>query len=153
ERVSSMTFAECATACIEALAPQWSNAQHKYQWEQTIGQYANPVIGSLPVNEVDANHIVEILKPIWTTKTETATRLRERIERVLDWAMSAGYRSGDNPARWKGSMAHRLPKPSAVQKIVHHVAVPVANAPAVYAKLKAKERVSAKLARFIMLTV
>lgn len=153
QRASSMTFAECATACIEALAPQWSNAQHKYQWEQTISQYANPTIGHLPVDQVDANHLVRILEPIWTTKTETATRLRERIERVLDWATSAGYRSGDNPARWKTSLSHRLPKPSAVQKIVHHVAVPVAEAPAVYTKLKAKELVSAKLARFIMLTV
>jgi integrase len=152
ERASSMSFAECATACIAALAPQWSNAQHSYQWQQTIDQYANPVIGHLPVNEVDANHLVKILEPHWSTKTETMTRLRERIERVLDWATSAGYRSGDNPARWKTSLSHRLPKPSAVQKIVHHVAVPVAEAPAVYTKLKAKELVSAKLARFIMLT-
>lgn len=153
QRAASMTFAECATACIEALAPQWSNAQHRYQWEQTISQYANPIIGQLPVDHVDANHLVKILEPIWATKTETATRLRERIERVLDWATSAGYRSGDNPARWKTSLSHRLPKPSAVQKVVHHVAVPVVEAPTVYAKLTVKELVSAKLARFIMLTV
>lgn len=153
QRVSSMTFAECATACIEALAPQWSNAQHAYQWRQTISQYANPIIGHLPVDHVDANHLVKILEPIWTTKTETATRLRERIERVLDWATSAGYRSGDNPARWKTSLSHRLPKPGAIQTVVHHVAVPVAEAPAVYTKLKAKEQISAKLTRFIMLTV
>jgi integrase len=151
-RVSAMTFAQCATACIAALAPQWSNAQHRYQWEQTITQYANPVIGHLPVDQVDANHLVRILEPIWLTKTETATRTRERIERILDWATSSGFRSGDNPARWKSSLIHRLPKPSKVQRVVHHVPVPIPQAPAVYAALAAKELMSAKVARFIMLT-
>src|SRR5690606_841312 len=88
----------------------------------------------------------------WMTKTETATRIRERVERILDWATSAGYRSGDNPARWKSSLSHRLPKPSKVQRVVHHVPVPVADAPAVYAALAAKDLQSARVARFIMLT-
>lgn len=153
QRTTSMTFADCATEYIKAHSASWSNAQHAYQWRQTTETYANPVIGKLPVDLVDANHLVKLLEPIWTTKTETATRLRERIERILDWATSAGYRSGDNPARWKGSLMHRLPKPSAVQKRVHHVAVPVADAPGVYAALKAKEQTSAALVRFIMLTV
>lgn len=152
-QVSTMTFAQCAEACIEALAPQWSNAQHAYQWRQTVRQYANPVIGHLPVDQVDANHLVKILEPIWTTKTETATRLRERLERILDWATSAGFRSGDNPARWKSSLSHRLPKPSKVQRVRHHVPVPVADAPAVYSALAAKDKISAKVAQFVMLTV
>lgn len=151
-RTTSMTFADCAKAYIAAHKAGWSNAQHVYQWTQTVETYANPVIGSLPVDQVDANHIVRILEPIWTTKSETADRLRSRIERILDWARVAGYRSGDNPAKWRGELEHRLPPLSRVQVIKSHVAIPYPEAPKVYAALATRSSTSAKVLMTVLLT-
>ena len=152
QTTQSITFAEATDAFISAHEAGWSNPQHRYQVRQTLESYAFPVIGKLPVDQVDANHVVKILEPIWFEKTETATRVRSRIEAVLDWAGSAGHRSGDNPARWKGSIRHRLPAPAKVTKVVHHVAVAIDALPGVYAALSARQQTTAKLLRFIMLT-
>lgn len=148
----TMTFAECAKAYIEANRAGWSNAKHAYQWTQSIETYANPVLGSLPVDQVDANGIVKALEPIWATKSETADRLRSRIERVLDWARVSGHRSGDNPAKWRGELEHRLPPLSRVQVVENYVAIPYADAPTVFEKLGAIDTTSAKALRFVMLT-
>mgnify|MGYP002621585206 CR=1 FL=1 len=135
-RPAAMTFAECAKKYVETHKAGWKNDKHIAQWTSTLDTYANPVIGKLPVDQVDADHVFKILEPIWTTKTETATRLRGRLERVLDWARASGFRTGENPARWKGGLSHRLPAPGKVQrKTAHHGAVPYAEIPALMKRL------------------
>ena len=104
--VKTATFSECAAAYIKGHRASWKNSKHSLQWGATLGTYAYPVIGNLNVADVDAGLVLKVLEPIWETKTETATRLRQRIEHILDWAAVRGYRNGDNPARWKG---HRDP--------------------------------------------
>lgn len=152
-RPATMTFAECAEACIEARKAGWKNAeQHSRHWRRSLEMYAYPVIGKLPVDEVDANHVVKILEPIWNEMIETGTKVRERLEKVLDWAASAGHRSGENPARWRGGLEHRLAKPTAVQDVKHHVAVPVADVPTVYGRLNGRPEITARLLQAIMLT-
>jgi integrase len=149
---SGMTFDQCASGYIAAHKSGWTNDKHAYQWSQSLNTYASPVIGKLSVAQVDANHIVKILQPIWSTKSETADKLRSRLERVLDWARASGYRSGENPAKWKGELQHRLPPLSRVQVIKSHVAVPYADVPALYAKLSGGKTVSAKALMMVMLT-
>lgn len=153
QRATGMTFAEATEGFIKAHQAGWSNPKHRWQVRHWMESYAWPTIGKLPVASVDANHVVAILEPIWTTKSETASRVRNYIERILDWAKVAGHRSGDNPAKWRGGIQHRLPPLSRVQKIEHHVAVPYADAPEVYAKLAALgDRRPALALRFIALT-
>lgn len=96
-----MTFEQCGEAYIEAHKAGWSNAKHIYQWNQSLSTYAYPVLGKLPVQEIDITLVMKVLEPIWKTKTETATRLRGRIESILDWATVREYRQGENPARWR----------------------------------------------------
>jgi hypothetical protein len=107
------TFDQCSTLYIEAQKPGWKNAKHAAQWRSTLQTYVSPTIGRLPVNLVSSHHLLQILTPIWRTKTETASRVRGRIESVLDWAASPTrrYREGDNPARWRGHLDQELLKP------------------------------------------
>ena len=107
--VLGVTFRQAAEAHIAANEDGWRNAKHRQQWENTLSTYAYPVIGDLPVSEVDTPYVLEILEPIWKTKAETASRLRGRIETVLDSAKARGYRQGENPARWRGHLAQILP--------------------------------------------
>jgi hypothetical protein len=107
-----MTFAEAVRLCHAKKSQEFRNPKHSRQWVTTLETYANPVIGNIPVAEIDLPHILKILEPLWQEKTETATRLRQRIENVLAWATVAGHRSGDNPARWKGHLDAVLPKPN-----------------------------------------
>lgn len=118
------TFDEAAAACIAAKRPEWKSEKHAAQWESTIATYASPLIGNLPVSMIELPHILKVLEPIWTSTNETASRLRQRIESVLAWATVSGYRSGENPARWRGHLDQLLPKPSKVQKEEHHPALP-----------------------------
>jgi hypothetical protein len=104
ERGRQMTFDQCATAFIDAHRSSWRNPKHAEQWENTLATYASPLIGALPVATVDTDLIVKVLNPIWKTKTETATRLRGRIESILGWATVSKFRQGDNPARWRGHL-------------------------------------------------
>lgn len=124
EQAKRMTFKECAEAYIEANRAGWKNAKHAAQWGSTLTTYAYPVIGDTPVALVETPLIVKSLQPIWTTKTETASRLRGRIENVLDWAKVSGFRQEDNPARWRGHLDHILPAASKVAKVTHHAALP-----------------------------
>ncbi|MDP1682201.1 MAG: integrase arm-type DNA-binding domain-containing protein [Burkholderiales bacterium] len=127
EQARVMTFDQCATAYIDAKKPGWKNAKHAEQWTNTISTYASPTIGKLPVADVDTALVMRILQPIWATKTETATRLRSRIESILGWATVSGYRAGENPARWRDHLDNLLAKRSKVKKVEHHPALPYAE--------------------------
>jgi hypothetical protein len=106
----TMTFSEAAEAYIAAHAPGWRNPKHCQQWTNTLATYAHPVVGNVCVAAIDTPLIMRILEPIWTTRTETASRVRGRIEAILDWAAVRGMRDGDNPARWRGHLDKMLPK-------------------------------------------
>jgi integrase len=148
----AMTFAECADAYIAAHEAGWRNAKHKYQWRQTIGSYVNPVFGSLPVQVVDLGMVMKAIEPLWVVKTETASRLRGRIESVLDWATTRGYRQGENPARWRGHLENLLPKPSRVRPVRHYAALPYPEMAAFLAALRPQEGASARALEFAILT-
>lgn len=119
-----ITFDQAAAQYIEAHEPGWKNPKHIEQWRTTLKVYASPVIGELPVSLIDTAMVLRILKPIWNTKTETATRVRGRIEKVLDWSKAQGYRSGENPAAWRGHLDKLLPAPKKVAEVEHHAALP-----------------------------
>lgn len=151
-QASRITFDQAAARFLSSKRHEFKNAKHAAQWESTLKTYASPIIGRLPVSEVELPHIVEILEPIWTTKTETASRLRGRIEAVLAWATVAGYRSGDNPARWKGHLDAVLPKPSKVAKVKNHRALPIDDMGAFMVALRKREGMAAKALEFLILT-
>jgi integrase len=151
-RAKAMTFNQCAEAYIEAHRAGWRNAKHADQWQNTLTTYCGPVFGALPIEKVDLPLVMKVLEPIWQTKTETASRLRGRIEAVLGWATVRGYRSGDNPARWKGHLDKLLPQRSKVQKVEHHAALPYAEIGAFMRDLRAQNGVAAKALEFQILT-
>ncbi len=151
-RAKVMTFDQCAAAYIEAHRSSWKNAKHISQWENTIQTYASPVIGKLPVASVDTDLVVKILSPIWQTKTETATRLRGRIDSVLDWATTSKYRQGDNPARWRGHLENLLSSPNKLAKVKHHPALPWQELGKFMVDLRAREGVAARAVEFAILT-
>jgi integrase len=148
----SLTFEQSATNYIAAHKAGWKNEKHAAQWTSTLETYAYPTFGTLPVAAIDTGLVMKVLEPIWTTKTETATRVRGRMESVLDWATVRGYREGENPARWKGHLDHLLPKRSKVKKVQHHPALAYAEAPAFLAELRSQEGVAARALEFLILT-
>jgi integrase len=123
ESAKAVTFADCATQYIEAHRAGWRNAKHGDQWTNTLKTYAHPVFGSLPVQSVDTDLVMRVLDPIWRVKTETANRVRSRVENILDWAKTKGYRQGENPARWRGHLENLLPARGKVRKVQHHPAL------------------------------
>jgi integrase len=144
------TFGECADRVIEAMKPAWRNQKHKKQWEMTLRKYAVP-LRPLPVNKITTDDVLSVLKPIWNSKCETASKLRGRIERVLDAAKAQGLRSGENPARWRGHLDQLLPKrPRRTRG--HHAAMPYADVPAFMAKLRARDATAALALEFAILT-
>lgn len=147
-----MTFSTAAEEYIESHSPKWSNAKHRDQWANTLKTYANPIIGRLPVDSIEIHHIEAILKPIWYTKTETASRVRMRVESVLAWATAKGYRQGFNPAVWRGNLDQLLPPRAKVQKAKHFAALPYSDLPAFYQDLKASSSITSKALRFTILT-
>ncbi|WP_375783036.1 tyrosine-type recombinase/integrase [Bradyrhizobium sp. Pha-3] len=144
------TFGECADRLIEAMRPSWRNEKHGAQWTMTLRDYAAP-LRRLPVGEVTVDNVLEVLKPIWQSKPETASRLRGRIEKVLDAAKAQGLRSGENPARWRGHLDHLLPKQSKLTR-GHHAAMPYADVPTFMSDLKARDAVAARALEFTVLT-
>jgi hypothetical protein len=118
------SFKQCAEKYIAAHEAGWRNEKHRWQWKATLASYAYPVIGELPVSAIDTALVVKIIEPMWKEKSETASRLRGRIESVLDWAAVRGLRTGENPARWRGHLNKLLPKRGAVRTIKHHAAIP-----------------------------
>jgi len=148
----ALTFDQCAAAYIDAHKAGWRNAKHGDQWSSTLSVYASPTFGALPVQAVDTALVMRALEPIWKAKTETASRVRGRIESVLDWATVRGYRTGENPARWRGHLDKLLPKRSKVKKVEHHAALPYAQISGFMDKLHAQEGIAARALEFLILT-
>lgn len=152
EAVKLKTFKECAEGYIAAHEAGWRNAKHAAQWRNTLATYAYPTLGDLPVAAIDTALVMGVLEPIWATKTETASRVRGRIEAVLDWARTRGYRDGENPARWKGHLDTLLPRTSKVRKVKHHAALPYDVIGDFMVTLRAKEGTAARALEFAILT-
>lgn len=149
---SRIIFDEAVRRFLVNKIHEFKNAKHAAQWPSSLSTYASPFIGKLPVADITLHHIVRILEPIWLKKTETAVRLRGRIESVLAWATVHGYRSGDNPARWKGHLDAVLPKPSKVTNVVHHRALPASEVGAFMQKLSKRKGMAARALEFLILT-
>jgi integrase len=152
DAAKTITFEQCAEAYIKAHRAGWRNAKHAQQWQSTLVTYAGPVLGSLSVQSIDASIVLKVIEPIWTSRPETASRVRGRIERILDWAKVRGYRDGENPARWRGHLAHLLPARSKVRQVIHHAALNYTEAPAFMATLRAYEETAARALEFTILT-
>jgi hypothetical protein len=152
ESARALTFQQCASAFIKAREAEWVNPKHTQQWKNTLATFAHPVIGALRPQEVDTDLVLRVLQPIWLTKNETASRLRGRIESVLDWAKVSGLRSGENPARWSGHLDHLLPAPSKVQKGGHHAALPYDEIGEFFKLLRASRGTASRLLEFTILT-
>jgi integrase len=152
DATKAITFQECAQKYIEAHKSGWKNAKHASQWPSTLKTYAYPVIGSFPIQAVDTALVTKVIEPIWPEKPETANRLRGRIEAVLDWAKARGFRTGENPARWRGHLDHLLPARAKVREVSHFAALPFAQIPTFLAALRAQEGTSAKALEFLVLT-
>ena len=151
EAAKSMTFKQCADSYIKAHRAGWRNAKHAAQWEATLAMYAEPVIGELPVQAIDTTLVMKVLEQgvpdkmdqptahFWQAKPETASRLRGRIEAILDWAKVRGYREGENAARWRGHLDKLLPAPAKVRKVKHHAALPYSELPDFMTALQKEE--------------
>ena len=149
---NSVTFKAAAKSYIADNRAGWRNEKHAGQWTATLTTYAYPEIGDRAVSTVDVPDVLKVLKAIWATKPETASRVRGRIEAVLDYAKVQKWRSGENPARWKGTLDHLLPARSKVRRVEHHDAMPYADVPAFMTSLAGQEGVAAIALRFCVLT-
>ncbi|MCJ2114712.1 integrase arm-type DNA-binding domain-containing protein [Methylobacterium sp. E-025] len=152
EAARTVTFRTCAEAYIEAHKAGWRNGRHVGQWSATLESYAYPIIGDHPVQAIDTALVMRVLDPIWTTRSETAARVRGRIESILDWAKTRSYRDGENPARWKGHLANLLPKRSKVSKVKHHPALPFNEVRSFLKTLDERGGTAARLLAFTILT-
>jgi integrase len=152
DAATAMTFKACAEMYIASHRAGWRNTKHAAQWPATLNSYVYPAFGELPVAAVDTGLVLKAIEPIWTVKPETAGRVRGRIESVLDWATSRGYRQGDNPARWRGHLENLLPKKSKVRAVEHYAALPYAEIGAFMVDLRAQEGIAARALEFTILT-
>jgi integrase len=152
EQSKAITFDKAAALCIAAKKHEWRNAKHVSQWTNTLAEYASPVIGKIPVQQVDTGLVLRILQPIWTTKTETATRVRQRIESVIDFCKARGQFAGDNPARLDGHLSELLPKASKIQRVQHHSALPFEQIHPFITKLREKGGTAMLALEFLILT-
>ena len=152
EAAKAIRFRDCADEYIKRNEAGWSNPKHRAQWIATLETYAYPMIGNLPVSAIDTGLVVQVLDPIWNTKPETATRVRGRIEAVLDYATVRGFREGPNPAQWKGNLAHTFPARTKVRKVEHHAALPYADIGEFMTALRKQAGVGARALEFAILT-
>jgi integrase len=152
EEQRNLRFDACVALYLQAHADAWRNAKHRQQWENTLRTYVSPHFGSIPARQVATEHVLKALEPIWSTKTETASRVRERIERVLSWAATRGYREGDNPARWVGHLEMLLPAPAKLKKVKHHAALPFSEVAMFFELLGKEEGTAARALEFTILT-
>ncbi|OUR75993.1 integrase [Alphaproteobacteria bacterium 46_93_T64] len=152
ETAKTVTFRECAEKYINIHSVVWSNIKHVKQWSSTLETYVYPFIGDLSVKAVDIGLILKILEPIWLTKPETASRIRGRVESILDWAAARKYREGENPARWKGNLDKLLPSRSMVRKVKHHAALPFDDIAEFMAALRKQGSISAMGLELLILT-
>jgi integrase len=150
---SAMTFKQCAERYIASHRTGWRNSKHAGQWEATLATYTYPTFGQLPVASVDTTLVMKALEPIWTEIPETASRVRGRIEAVLNWATVRQFRVGDNPARWRGHLQKLLPARSKVRAVEHHAALPYAELPGFMAELREQVGSAARCLEFVILTV
>jgi integrase len=151
-RATEKNFDWCVTEFIRAKSDEWKNPKHRQQWENTLKTYASPHFGNMLVQDIDLQQVLLCLEPIWRTKNETASRLRGRIESVLDWATVCRYRTGDNPARWKGHLDKVLAAPMKIQKVQHHPAVPIDDMPSFIEALHQRIGTAAGALEFVILT-
>jgi Arm DNA-binding domain/Phage integrase family len=152
EAAKSITFAEAAQTYYDQYERKWKNRKHAAQYMSTLKTYVFAKIGNLPVSAIDTGLVLKCIEPIWQDKTETASRVRGRIESVLDWAKVRGYRAGENPARWKGHLAEVLPARSDIAKPNHHPALPYREIGAFMTELRTHNAVSAAALEFTALT-
>ena len=164
DNAKALTFRQCAEAYIKAHNAGWKNPKHAKQWPSTLSTYVYPIVGALPVQAVDVSLVMKVLEQevhggpddepasLWTTKAETAGRVRGRIESVLDWATSRNYRQGENPARWRGHLENLLPKKAKVRRVKHHAALPYAEIAAFMIELRQQEGIAARALEFAILT-
>ncbi|CAN5849640.1 hypothetical protein BH23GEM5_BH23GEM5_28650 [soil metagenome] len=147
-----LTFAQAVERYLAAKLHEFRNEKHRKQWRATLDTYARPVLGDMPVQAITAADVLRALHPIWRDKTETASRLRGRIEAVLSWATVAGHREGPNPARWKGNLSELLPKAAKVAKADNHPALALADVPRWWADLAQRDGMAARALEFLALT-
>src|SRR5262249_55871855 len=152
DAAKAITFQQCADALLAAKRPGWRSPVHRRQWEMTLREYAGPALGALPVQSIDTALVMKVIEPIWTEKPETASRLRGRIEAVLDWATAREYRQGENPARGRGHLDKLLPARSKGRRVEHHPALPYSELPAFMADLRRPDGISARALEFLVLT-
>ena len=152
ENSKLMTFDQCAAGYIAAHRAGWRNTKHALQWKNTLATYVSPVFGKLAVRAIDVGLVIKALEPIWSAKPETASRVRGRIEAVLDWAAARGFRDADNPARWKGRLDKLLPRRSKVRAVEHHAALPYDKVGSFMVELREREGVAARALEFAILT-
>jgi len=148
----AITFAEATDGYVRAHAASWRNLKHAAQWPASLRKYVFPVLGSVPVSAVDTPLVLKCLRPLWGRIPETASRIRGRIEAVLDWAGAGGYRQGENAARWSGHLEHLLPSPGKTKPAQHHAAMAVAEVPAFMQALRAQQGTAARALEFAILT-
>jgi integrase len=152
EAARAITFEEAADRYIKTHRAGWKNEKHAEQWANTLSTYAFPVLGSLPVAGIETSLVTQVLEPIWLTKSETASRVRGRIERILDWARVQGMRQGENPARWRGHLDKLLPARSKVRAVRHQPALPWQQIPAFMGELRQRTDISSRALEFTCLT-
>jgi integrase len=152
DTAKTVTFKEAAATYIASHRAGWRNAKHAAQWTSTLTTYADPFVGALSIQAIDTALVLKVLEPIWKTKPETASRVRGRIEAILDWAKVRGLRQGENPARWRGHLNHLLPATSKVRRVTHHAALPYAELPDFISQLRAQDGVAARALEFTILT-
>jgi integrase len=152
EAARMMTFDDCASAYIKAHEVSWHNTKHRQQWQNTLATYVSPKFGSMPVAEIDVAMVTQAIEPLWTTKPETAARVRGRIEAVLDWAKARGFREGENPARWRGHLSNLLPARTKVRAVKHHAAMSYSEIGTFMADLRTREGAAAAALEFLILT-
>ena len=147
-----MTFSQAMEKTLLSRMAEFRNEKHKKQWRSTLDTYAVPVLGQLSVSDIDVSDVLRVLEPIWATKTETASRLRGRIEAVLSWATVGGHRAGDNPARWRGNLDAVLPKPGKIAKVRHNPALSLTDAADWFADLRKRDGMATRALEFLAIT-
>jgi len=152
DHATTLSFKQAAERYISSHKAGWKSEKHADQWTATLTNYAYPIVGDLPVSTVDTTLILQVIEPVWTTKPETASRVRGRIESVLSWATARGYRSGPNPAAWRGHLDRLLPAKAKVKQVRNHPAVPIDEVPALTAALRASPSSSSSALQFMLLT-
>jgi integrase len=152
EQARSITFQEAAEKCIASKKPEWKNAKHAQQWSNTLNAYAYPVFGGLSISDLDTDLVLKAIEPIWISKAETASRVRQRIETVWDWARARKYVAGENPARLRGHLDKILAKTAKIKRVKHHAAIPYKQIATFIKKLRGRKGSSASAMEFMILT-